>query len=121
MLWPGGCFTNISQAPQNNLSKFVYDRNGTSYGNFKLKLCTCAQSHALGSRTKFQLEIVDIIVFPGIVYFRKIIFESSRNVSETTLRGCCNIGYLSETRPKTQILQKVSFVQKLFPSCQIIF
>ena len=52
--------------------------------NFKLKLCTCAQSNALGTRTKFQLEILTINVITGIVYFREIILESSRNVSETT-------------------------------------
>ena len=51
----------VSQATQNILSKFVYCRNGTSYGNFKLKLCVWAQSMALGSRTKFQLEILTIL------------------------------------------------------------
>ena len=81
----GGCFTNVSRALQNILSKFVYCRSRTSYENFKLKLCTCAQSHALGTRTKFQLEILTINVISGIVYFREIILESSRNVSETTL------------------------------------
>ena len=35
----------------------MYCRNHTSHENFKLKLCTCAQSHALGTRTQFQLEI----------------------------------------------------------------
>ena len=45
----------------------------------------CAQSMALGTRTKFQLEILTINVISGIVYFREIILESSRNVSETTL------------------------------------
>ena len=40
---------------------------------------------ALGTRTKFQLEILTINVISGIVYFRKIILESSQNVSETTL------------------------------------
>ena len=44
----------------------------------------CAQSHALGTRTKFQLEILTTNVISGILYFRKIILESSRNVSETT-------------------------------------
>ena len=39
---------------------------------------------ALGTRTKFQLEILTINVIAGIVYFREIILESSRNVSETT-------------------------------------
>ena len=52
--------------------------------NIKLKFCTCAQSHALGTRTKFQLEILTVDVVSGIVYFREIILASSRNVSETT-------------------------------------
>ena len=41
-----------------------------------LKICMCAQSHALGTHTKFQLEILTINVISGIVYFRKIILES---------------------------------------------
>ena len=48
-----------------------------------LKICTCAQSHALGTCTKFQLEIFSINVIPGTVYFCEIILESSQNVSET--------------------------------------
>ena len=47
----------------------------------------CAQNHALGTPTKFQHEILTMNVFSGIVYFRRIILESSRNVSETTTRG----------------------------------
>ena len=43
----------------------------------------CAQNHALGTRTKFQLEILTVNVTSHIVYFREIILESSRNVSET--------------------------------------
>ena len=82
----GGCFTNISRALQNILSKFVYRRNRTSYENFKLKLCMCAQSHALGTHTKFRLEILTLKVISSIVDFREIILESSRNVSETTPR-----------------------------------
>ena len=80
----GGCFTNVSRALQNILSKFVYCRNSTCDQNFKLKLCTCAQSHALGTCTTFQLEILIINVISGVVYFREIILESSRNISETT-------------------------------------
>ena len=38
------------------------------------------------TRTRFQLEIITMNMFSGIVYFREIIFESSRNVSETTPR-----------------------------------
>ena len=46
----------------------------------------CAQSHVLGTRTRFPLEILNINVIFVIVYFRKIILETSRNVSETILR-----------------------------------
>ena len=60
---------------------FVYWRLRTYYEYIKPKLCTCAQS-----RAKFQFEIVSINVIPGIVYFRAIISESSRNVGETTPR-----------------------------------
>ena len=49
-------------------------------------MCTCAQSMALGTRTNFQLEILNINVISGIAYFREIILESSRNVSESTPR-----------------------------------
>ena len=45
---PGGCFTNVSWALQDILSKFVYCRNRTSDENFKPKLCTCAQSQCFG-------------------------------------------------------------------------
>ena len=81
---PGGCFTNVSRALQDILLKFVYCRNRASYKNFKLKLCTCPQSHALGTHTKFQLEILTINVISGMVYCHDIILESSRNVNETT-------------------------------------
>ena len=80
----GHCFTNVSRALKNILSKFVYCRNRTSYENSKLKLCTRAQSYALGTRTKFRLEILSLNEILGIVYFREIILESLRNVSETT-------------------------------------
>ena len=86
----GGCFTNVSRALQDIPSKLVYCRNRISYENFKLKPCTCAQSPALGTRTKFQLEILTINVISGMIYFREIILESSRNVSETTPRCCRN-------------------------------
>ena len=44
----------------------------------------CAQSHALGTRTKSKLEILTRNVISDIVYFREIILESLQNVSETT-------------------------------------
>ena len=80
----GGCFTNVLWAPQNILSKFVYCKNHTSFENFKLKLCKCAQNHALGTRKKFQLEIPTVNVISGIIYFHKIILESLWNIIETT-------------------------------------
>ena len=40
---------------------------------------------ALGTRSKFQFEILTINVISSIVYFHEIILECSRNVSETTL------------------------------------
>ena len=81
---PGGWFTNILPALQNILSKFMYCKYHTSYENFKLKLCSCAQDHALDTRTKFQFEILTINVICGIVYFRNIILENSQNATETT-------------------------------------
>ena len=76
----------VSQALQNILSKFVYRycRNHIYSKKFKLKLCTCVQSHALGTHTKFQLEILTINVIPGCAYFCENTLESLRNVSETT-------------------------------------
>ena len=78
MLEPGGCFTNVSRTLQNILSKFVYRRNRTSYENFKLKLCMCAQSRALGTHTKFRLEIIILNVISSIVNFREIILELAK-------------------------------------------
>ena len=61
----------------------MYWRNHTSYETLKLKFCTCVQSNALCTCAKFQIEILIIIVISGIVYFHKIIFGSSRYISET--------------------------------------
>ena len=54
---PGSCFTNILQAFQKNLAKIHNARNPIYGKNLKLKLCMCAQSHALGTRTTFQLDV----------------------------------------------------------------
>ena len=61
----------------------MYCTNSTGDENFKLKLCMCAQSLALGTRTNFQIEILTINVISGVVYFRENILGSLRNVSET--------------------------------------
>ena len=69
---------------QNNLAK-IYNASNHIYGeNFKLKLCKCAQSMALGTRTKFQLEMLIGSAISATHKFRKNILESPRNVSETT-------------------------------------
>ena len=52
------CFTNVSRALQNNPEKIYNSRNHIYHENFKLKLCMCAQSMALGTGTNFQLEIL---------------------------------------------------------------
>ena len=83
----GGCFTSVSRALQNNLAKIYNARNDIYGENFKLKLCTCAQSMALGTRAKFQLEILirSMNSTKSLWHkFRENILESSRNVSETT-------------------------------------
>ena len=81
---PGDCFINVSRALQNNLAKIHNTRNHIYGENFKLKLCACAQSMALGTRTKFQLEIRITSIISAIHKFRENILESSRNVSETS-------------------------------------
>ena len=83
-LGPGGCFSNVSRALQNNLAK-IYNASNHIYGeNFKLKPCACAQSMALGTRTKFQLEMLIGSAISATHKFRENILESSQNVSETT-------------------------------------
>ena len=89
--WPGGCFTNVSRALQRNLAK-IHNAINPIYGeNFTLKLCTCAQSIALGTHTKFQLEILIRSTIFAIHKFREKILESSRNVSETTPSNAENV------------------------------
>ena len=81
-----GCFTNVSQALQNNLSKINNAINHIYGENFKLKLYTCVQSMALGTCTKFQFEILTRSMISAIHTFWENILESSQNVSETTPR-----------------------------------
>ena len=80
---PWGCFTDVSPDLINNLAKIYSARNNIYAENLKLKLCTCTQGHALGTRTKFQLEILIRSTILVIYRFRENVLESSRNVSET--------------------------------------
>ena len=77
-----GCFTTFLRVLQNNIVKIHNARNHTSCDNFKLKLCTCAQRMALGTRTKFQLKILTRSKMSSIRTFQENISESSRDVSE---------------------------------------
>ena len=69
---------NINRFSMHIIDEYNNDKN------FKLKLCTCAQSMALGSRTKFQLEILTRRTILVLYKFRENILESSRNVSKTS-------------------------------------
>ena len=102
-----GCFINVSRALQNILSKFVYWRNRIPYETFKLKLCTCAQSHALGARTKFKRETLAMNMPSGIVYFLEIVFKSSQNVSETTPWKQWDVDYFNVIQPSSSVWLKV--------------
>ena len=75
-------FINVSWVLQNNLAKTYIARNYIYAANVNLKLCPCAQIMALGTRTKFQIEILIRSTISAIHKFRENILESSRNVSE---------------------------------------
>ena len=80
------CTTDVLRALQNNVANIYNARNNTNAENFKLKFCMCAQSIALGTPTKFQLEILMRNMILVIYKFRENILESSRNVSEISPR-----------------------------------
>ena len=74
----------------NIISQKTHNTENHIHGeNFKLKLCTCAQSHALGTPTKFQLEFLIRTTISAIHKFQENILESSWNDSETTPRLPC--------------------------------
>ena len=82
---PRGCFTNVLRGLQNNLTK-IHNARYRMYGeNFKLKHCSCAQSMALGTRTKFQLEILITITISTIHKFRECLGKPA-SINESTPR-----------------------------------
>ena len=111
---PGGCFTNFLWLLQNNLVKIHNARNHIYVGNFKLKLCTCAQSHALDTCTKFQHEILIRILISAIHKFRVNILECSQNFSETTpwLKSSRSMKYLKPYIWYSAWLHRIWKVQK---------
>ena len=85
-----GCFINISPALQ-ILSRNLYIADIVLLviiSNWKFVPVPKTM------RTKFQFEILTINVISGLVYFREIIFKSSRNVSERPL-GFMDQAYFS--------------------------
>ena len=54
----------------------MYYRNRTFDENFKLKLCTWAQSYALGTRTKFQLKILWHWWFLALCIFARLFWRA---------------------------------------------
>ena len=77
---------SLMQVLQNNLMK-IYNATNYNYGeNFKLKLCICVQSMALGTCTKLWLEILIRSMISDIHKFPENILESSLNIIETAPR-----------------------------------
>ena len=94
MLWVNSC-PPINQGVVSltfyELSKIISwkihnARNHIYVENVKLKICMCAQSMALGTHTKFQLEILIISTISAIHKSQEKILESLWNVSETPPR-----------------------------------
>ena len=98
-LAPGGCFTYIVWALKNYLAKIYNARNHIYGENFKLKLCTCAQNMALGTGTKFQLEILIRSMIFTIHKFREYILEL---VAERW--------WNTPTPPQTQAIHVIHFI-----------
>ena len=75
---PGSCCSNIWWALQNCLTK-IHITGNHIYGEYlKLKLCTCAQSHALGTRTTFHLRILIRTTISAINNFKVISWRAHR-------------------------------------------
>ena len=76
----GGGSLTFASSPRYSLEMCALQE---SYFLSEIQTENCVPSRTLGIRTKFQLEILTINVISSIIYFREIILESSRNVSET--------------------------------------
>ena len=118
----GGCFTNVSRALQSNLVKmcnaiimiiYIYGEN------FKLKLCTCDQSIALGTCTDFQLESLTRSTISATHKFRENIFESLWNINETTPRSQCILFHQRKMCKKLNNFDKKQNFVDIFFNCVI--
>ena len=81
---PGGCFTNVSRAHQNIFSQNLCIAEIVPLmriSNWNLHMCP---KQCFGHTYKISAWNYHHQCVSGIVYFREIILESSRNVSETT-------------------------------------
>ena len=100
-----GCLTNILQALQNNLAKIHNVENHI----FKLKLCTCAQSMALGTRTKFQLEVLIRCTISAIHKFQENIFN--RIAHETLVKQASGLWSTTQSHDS---LMPVKLLNKVY-------
>ena len=66
--WTGGCFTNVSRAPQNILAKIHNTRNHIYCENFNLKICTCAHVQSFSLKFSSQVLFVQYTNFERIVW-----------------------------------------------------
>ena len=95
VLYQGAVSLTFSELFKIISRKYAMPKINIYIENFKLKLCTCAQNMAVGTRTKFQLEILIRSMIFAIHKFGDNILESLRNVSETTTRPSMCIHTLS--------------------------
>ena len=95
----------------------IHNARNRIYGeNFKLKLCTCAQSMDLGTCTKFQLEILIRCMIFTIHKFRENILDSLRNVKLPPATYSHMLVYLSIPIwkvPKPLYCNKAKFISTL--------
>ena len=66
--------------------------NQTSYENFKLKLCTCAQSMALGTRTNFSLKFSPYIGFLALNIFAILFWRACKTLVKQPPGSFCSQG-----------------------------
>ena len=107
---PGGCFTNVSRALQNNLAKIHNTRNHIYGENFKLKLCTWLWAHV----QRFSLKFSSQVLFLQYTNFKRIFWRAretlgkqhpglrlsgrSPGVPDKSSRGLCSMSrYSAET------------------------
>ena len=83
---------NVSRALQDIISKLVYCKNQTSNENFKLKLCMCAQSMALGTHINFSLKFSPYIGFLALNIFARLFWRACKTLVKQPPGSFCSQG-----------------------------